>query len=701
MISAEYGGRRAELLGNSYIMLSELFERLEIDGRPGRGCAASCTGGLIHCEALEDDVLLTIGAPEAEAQGLLTVETADLSYGIRVLVTGKPEAEADGTVIASTDGAYLPNDARATSCVLYGEAKAAFVESLAAFEGGGDPDTARQYLVMDIGLDNVEAGDYARGFVVQAALPAYIRGTDYHLYHIHADATGKSAITEIDSLAVSEEAFTFTTPDFSTFILKYTVDFTFGELEFHMAGGSSVLLSELSAALKLEIDISNVEDVYFSNPELLSIKMLEADWRLTALQPFSTQEILTLAMSDGAFVVIRVTDAQHILDLTKVITDAQLYLEGEKLDWMKPLLLRESKYYDLRLTFKENSSYQFVDTDEWMTYPLPDGLDLGLDNFERTFTMTVDDARLENNILRYDATLRVFFIKWNTEDTLGFNKLKASNSAEFRIDLQVQFTFNPDKIDFGNDVVREVIRDTSSEVTISKTGVYDKDNDRVDYTVSVISYGNSKDVEVRDVLFGTALTFIDDGTACHGVAWETDRPGGNGTIAADPDNASANLVTLETYTDADIAGENTENTAHLENKPKGFSLVVGDMADGEKIDFHYSALVNYDVLVNGSGKGDYAETFNKVTATANGETVEDDFAFEGDLRYVELQKSRAPVNWGGGETATVNWTVRVNNKPKVGFANVVENVPAGATYTSAYGVVSGTAAAAITGKASD
>lgn len=125
------------------------------------------------------------------------------------------------------------------------------------------------------------------------------------------------------------------------------------------------------------------------------------------------------------------------------------------------------------------------------------------------------------------------------------------------------------------------------------------------------------------------------------------------------------------------------------------------MADGEKIDFHYSALVNYDVLVNGSGKGDYAETFNKVTATANGETVEDDFAFEGDLRYVELQKSRAPVNWGGGETATVNWTVCVNNKPKVGLANVVENVPAGATYTSAYGVVSGTAAAAITGKASD
>lgn len=203
MISAEYGGRRAELLGNSCIMLSELFERLEIDGRPGRGCAASCTGGLIHCEALEDDVLLTIGMPEAEAQGLLTVETADLSYGIRVLVTGKPEAEADGTVIASTDGAYLPNDARATSEVLYGEAKAAFVESLAAFEGGGDPDTARQYLVMDIGLDNVEAGDYARGFVVQAALPAYIRGTDYHLNHIHADATGQSAITEIDSLAVS------------------------------------------------------------------------------------------------------------------------------------------------------------------------------------------------------------------------------------------------------------------------------------------------------------------------------------------------------------------------------------------------------------------------------------------------------------------------------------------------------------------
>ncbi len=143
---------------------------------------------------------------------------------------------------------------------------------------------------------------------------------------------------------------------------------------------------------------------------------------------------------------------------------------------------------------------------------------------------------------------------------------------------------------------------------------------------------------------------------------QTTRDGGNDSISN---------PAVEYYETADLSEENTENTSHILGSPKGFSLVIGDMADGETIDFHYSAKVDYEVLTNGSGKGDFNETFNTVTATANGDTVEATHYFEGELRYVELQKTRATVNWGSGDTTTVNWTVRVNNKPKVGLAGTL------------------------------
>ena len=142
------------------------------------------------------------------------------------------------------------------------------------------------------------------------------------------------------------------------------------------------------------------------------------------------------------------------------------------------------------------------------------------------------------------------------------------------------------------------------------------------------------------------------------LRWQTTMDGGNDSIS----NPAA-----ECYETADLSEENTENTSHILGSPKGFSLVSGDMADGETIDFHYSAKVDYEVLTNGSGKGDFNETFNTVTATANGDTVVATHYFEGELRYVELQKTRATVNWGFGDTTTVNWTVRVCEQQTQGW----------------------------------
>ena len=53
----------------------------------------------------------------------------------------------------------------------------------------------------------------------------------YQLYHIHTDEDGNTSVEPIDSRVTDSEGqiidFTFTTSDFSTFVLKYTVDFVY------------------------------------------------------------------------------------------------------------------------------------------------------------------------------------------------------------------------------------------------------------------------------------------------------------------------------------------------------------------------------------------------------------------------------------------------------------------------------------------
>ena len=124
------------------------------------------------------------------------------------------------------------------------------------------------------------------------------------VYHVD-DAMDASALTA----EVNEEdgSVSVRTDSFSV----YTVEFTYGSLEYVIDGGQSVALSDTLAAVGLKVDEDTVTEVVSSDESLLSVSQdEEGRWVLTSLQPFDTDEALTVT-ADGTAYEITVTDSQE------------------------------------------------------------------------------------------------------------------------------------------------------------------------------------------------------------------------------------------------------------------------------------------------------------------------------------------------------------------------------------------------------
>lgn len=507
----------------------------------------------------------------------------------------------------------------------------------------------------------------AEGAEVQPLVPVQVRVS------LQSRAVGMVSAVHITELGAERvevwddgKDVLFSAKSFSVYGVEFVVDFESGDETFSIAGLDSIWLSELLEALKMGFTVADVRDVVFSDPSLIRVDAIDGDWLLTSLEAFSTQEMLMLTLNDGSVIEIRVTDAQHVTNLAYLISEAVMLENGDEMPW--PALVRENMLYDLRLTFSEEDHIQFMDDNTEMYYQIPEGIDAGDVDFEHEFTLDVGDGvRLNNNHVRYDAELNALFVRWNTEDNAAFNKLKASNSAKFRVDMQVKFTFSPDKLNFGNDVTGEVIRDTRADLDLQKTGVYDKDNDKVDYTVTIQAYGEPEDVHVRDVLFGTALHYLATGGE-NGITWSSSDPS-RANLGVTPQVLYYTEEALEQ--EQELLGVGASESWHAVDAnnpmPMGFELTIPKMSQDETLTLYYSAAVNYDYLTSGAGTRN--ETYNQVEATINGVPHVSEFDFEGEMRYVELDKTHTrPINWNDDRQAVVDFCITVNNKPKVSLA---------------------------------
>ena len=127
----------------------------------------------------------------------------------------------------------------------------------------------------------------------------------------------EGALNDLGICIVTDGKLTFTTNGFSVFY-GYTVDFEYDGTWYSIGGGSDIFLYELFPQLGINRSSTSVSSVTFSDPSLLSVSRevvdgytLKRDWYIKSLQPFNTEEVMTITFSDGSQIQINVYDATY------------------------------------------------------------------------------------------------------------------------------------------------------------------------------------------------------------------------------------------------------------------------------------------------------------------------------------------------------------------------------------------------------
>ncbi len=134
---------------------------------------------------------------------------------------------------------------------------------------------------------------------------------------IKAKDIEKEAVEDKDlKVNVKNETVELKTKDFSAF--AFTVDFEYNGYSFSMPGKGSIELSKVFEQLHIDKEVENVEKVTFSDESLVEVKkeLIGSDWTLKSKKAFSTEETLTVEMTDGEIVTISVTDSQDALEVS-------------------------------------------------------------------------------------------------------------------------------------------------------------------------------------------------------------------------------------------------------------------------------------------------------------------------------------------------------------------------------------------------
>ena len=364
---------------------------------------------------------------------------------------------------------------------------------------------------------------------------------------------------------------------------EYEVD---GQVyQFSMEGGTSIMLSDLVKVLNIlngtsfantEAFLSEIDNVIFSNPELVKVTQLEGDWVLESLRAFSSVERLVITMKNGDVVVVKVTDAQTITNLTNAIESAVINgkAPGQTVD------LKVGDKYTVNLVFKETDDYQF-NMAAPLTYKLPDGLKIPGAPVEGIIEDEDPDSRKIYAIhYTIDANGNIIY-EWIVRDQAKFDELLVNSERTFiKQNIEVEYDGASDELIWTTELITDVNADRTHDAKVSKSSEWDPKTQKIKYTVKVESDGISENIKIQDTISGTALTFDKNVTTTSTI---------NHTVTNTSDN-------------------------------NGFTVDIPKMSGGESIEFHYTASVNLDTLLAGgaeNGKyGDVTTTGNSVQITS-------------------------------------------------------------------------------------
>ncbi|EHL17164.1 hypothetical protein HMPREF9628_02228, partial [Peptoanaerobacter stomatis] len=165
------------------------------------------------------------------------------------------------------------------------------------------------------------------------------------IYHVDEASQAEKLSTEVkgDEVSAKTDGFSF-----------YTVEFTYGNMQYVLLGDSTIDLSEILAKVGLSGEVTAVS---VSNSALFSAeKTADNQWLITAHRAFDTKEWMKVTIKDVIY-EIAVTDSQHPLTVTGGIENVDYkwenYSYNENLGDHSAYKLKITKKYILHILSSE------------------------------------------------------------------------------------------------------------------------------------------------------------------------------------------------------------------------------------------------------------------------------------------------------------------------------------------------------------
>lgn len=563
----------------------------------------------------------------------LTVTVDDRTYVFILHNPGEEPGISAGTEVTGDDGSFIATGAvPAGTRLVVGAFEP--TENLRAAVPAEDEDAITVW--MDIGLlapdgEAVHTGAdvYVKTQIELPAAPeadgltghAVLR--DARLYHV----TGEGEMEELPVKVETEEgyitALRFSTESFSGFALSYTVDFTYEGRAWSFPGQGSYRLADVLAVLGIEGSIDDAALTLIQGEDhagALYLTQSDGEYCINSEIAFADTYELRVRIGEKIYIITVTDDSLESANLSDFLKN--VVITGATQDSEGNYHVESGKEYSIILTFAEDSSHQFADT-QTLTYQMPAGITI----------LSPKEGNANINIVYKGRTYQIGYhyklqtngkleITFDTNDP-DFPKLQDSTNVSFRFTYNGEFSGQPTHIEFSDVIERVIFFDEPEpgQAYAEKTATYDETTGTFHYTITVTATGDAvRNVNVKDIVTGDAL------------------------------NVDVNSITISGNS-TDPSGGSTGN---------GFDYTFPSMQKDEVISITYDAHVNFNADTDGDGKITVDQTKNSVTVKPEGGDPHSS-EYSREINYMTTSKS---AGTDGGTTENgdkiLNWTIDYN-----------------------------------------
>ncbi len=542
----------ASMPGAEYTSLAEVIRGLgivskeEIDTFVSRiATVASTNEDVAKVENTEEGLCVRV-LKDGDAQIVITMQDG-AAFRVDVVADGETATGNETATVSTVGDLYLPAEAKVEAKVLNETQSENAIAAVQAVEEPADSNTAAEtaYQVFDISLENVEADQYD-GFQVEVTLPDNVVGRDFRLYHIHDGETSEIELNTVSRPADDTglevvSGFTFETKDFSEFVLRYTVDFTYEGRTWSFPGEGSYRLADILAVLGIEGSIDDASVTLIEGEDhagALYLTQNDGEYYINSDIAFTDIYELRVQIGEKIYIITVTDEQEREVSLRELLQFVNIKIDGTTVvddTWE----VNEGQQYEITLNFEETPSGKQLNTSGEISYQLPEGIII-------PYTLNADLPIKHNGIpLRGNK----FSVSTDGKITLELTEetkqhIRDSGDSKFEINIIGQFDGKTTVFEFNDDIIKEVEVTPKHNAKVEKTSTYDPQSGKIHYIVKVIAEGSVTNVKVGDTVTGNAAQNISNFTVSKEA---TSQTGGNGAKSYELifDTLTNEMVTIE------------------------------------------------------------------------------------------------------------------------------------------------------------